>query len=199
MALYCSHPPTPPLRNNLWPHYHPQPSPGPLQHLPSTSAAVPSHPPPGHVPWTAPVRRFMSTPRQPPSEHLLSTSRQPPPDQFLSTSRQPPPEQFPSTFSQPPPEQFPSTFRQPPPEQFPSQQPSTFSPKKSVEDVLIQNRGESRAGKAAVHLAQFVFLGADLMRQSTAATLDEIKMRHIKEIILAKYGVKRCLQDKNAL
>ena len=60
----------------------------------------------------------------------------------------------------------------------------------------IHNKGEGKAGKAAVHLAQFVYFRADVMRQNTAATLDVSKMREIKNIILA---IKRCAQDKSAL
>ena len=45
----------------------------------------------------------------------------------------------------------------------------------------------------------FVFFGADVMRQNTAATLDVTKMREIKNIILGIYGLKRCTQDKSAL
>ena len=55
--------------------------------------------------------------------------------------------------------------------------------------------GESKVGKAAVHLAQLVYFGADMMRHSTAATLDMAKMREIKDIILGKYAIKRCAQE----
>ena len=78
-------------------------------------------------------------------------------------------------------------------------QPINFSPQKSVDEILAHNKGEGKAGKAAVHLAQFVFFGADMMRENTAATLDMTKMREIKNIILGKYGLKRCTQDKSAL
>ena len=71
-----------------------------------------------------------------------------------------------------------------------------FSPKKSVEDILARNKGESNAGKAAIHLAQYVFFGADLMRRSTAATLDAEKMRQIRDIIVAKYAIKRAYKTK---
>ena len=63
-------------------------------------------------------------------------------------------------------------------------QPINFSPQKSVDEILAHNKGEGKAGKAAVHLAQFVFFGADVMRQNTAATLDVAKMREIKNIII---------------
>ena len=44
-----------------------------------------------------------------------------------------------------------------------------------------------------------MYFGADMMLQSTAATLDVAKMREIKDIILGKYAIKRCAQDRNAL
>jgi hypothetical protein len=78
-------------------------------------------------------------------------------------------------------------------------QPVNFLPQKSVDEILAHNKGESKAGKAAVYLAQFVFFGADVMRENTAATLDVTKMLEIKNIILGKYGLKTCTQDKSAL
>ena len=77
--------------------------------------------------------------------------------------------------------------------------PSTFSPKKSVEKMLVHHSGESNAGRAAIHLALYVFLGPDIMRKKTAGTLDATKMRQLKEIIPSKFAIKRCAQDRAAL
>ena len=44
-----------------------------------------------------------------------------------------------------------------------------------------------------------MYFGADGMPQNTAATLDVSKMREIKNIILGKYAIKRCVQDKSAI
>ena len=56
-----------------------------------------------------------------------------------------------------------------------------------------------KAGKAAVHLAQYVFFGTESMRTNTAASLDEKKMKEIKNIIFGNYGIKQCAQDRSAL
>ena len=37
------------------------------------------------------------------------------------------------------------------------------------------------------------------MRRSTAGNLDPTGMRPIKEIIIAKFGGRRCVEDKEAL
>ena len=62
-----------------------------------------------------------------------------------------------------------------------------FSPQKEVDEILALNKGEAKAGKAAVHLAQYVFFGTDEMRRNTAATLDT---KDIKHILVGKYGAK---------
>ena len=83
--------------------------------------------------------------------------------------------------------------------QMPPPQGSPFSPEKSVEDILKRYSGESNAGRVAVHLAQFYFFGTRRMSRSTAGNLDPAGMRRIREIILGKFGKKRCTEDKEAL
>ena len=211
-SCHDSHPP----RNNFWPQHHPSTS--PLQHMPAIS---PSHPPQGgyyHTTFTSSQTVLPPEPQEsgaavyPPMLAQGSSAYQLQPGVGKpqhSVPMQPQPQQ--SQQLGPQLQQSGGIVLQTTPSPGPAQQPvghfyharniptHDFSPQKSIEEILSHNRGESKAGKAAVHLAQFVYFGADTMRQSTAATLDVAKMREIKDIILGKYAIKRCAQDRNAL
>ena len=76
---------------------------------------------------------------------------------------------------------------------------SHFSPMKTVEEILAKHSGESNAGKAACNLAEYYFFGRRTLIVSTAGSLDSVKTRRIREIILAKYGSRRCAQDQELL
>ena len=76
---------------------------------------------------------------------------------------------------------------------------SQFSPMKTVEAILAKHRGENNAGKAACNLAEYYFFGKRTLLASTAGSLDVVKMRRIREIIMAKYGSRRCIQDQEVL
>lgn len=63
---------------------------------------------------------------------------------------------------------------------------------------MQETREKVMQGRLPFTWLSTLFLGADLMRRSKAATLDAEKMRQIRDIIVAKYAIKRCIQDKNA-
>ena len=88
--------------------------------------------------------------------------------------------------NQPPPQSFQATR----PPSLPDQ-PPTNSPRRLMEEILAHYCHEKDAVRCAVQLAHQYLFGTRVMATHTAGTLDPVRMGHIKEILLAKFGGRR--------
>ena len=77
--------------------------------------------------------------------------------------------------------------------------PPKSSPRRPISDILGRYNKEKDAGRVAVHLAQFYYLGETATSRTTAAHLDSSKMEEIKELILSKFASRRSLADREEL
>lgn len=68
-----------------------------------------------------------------------------------------------------------------------------------MEVIVSKFSHEKDAGRVAVQLAQHCFFGTRQMARSTAGSLDPTLMLRIKEIVLAKFGGRRSVTDREAL